>query len=214
LVRPGTLAGVELDHAVIAVADLAAAAREIEARCGLASVEGGRHPGWGTANRIVPLGDTYLELIAVVDEAEAAGSDVGRWVGTAGADLLRPLGWAVRTHTLDDVAVRLGLTALGGSRASPDGRVLRWRTAGIERAAAEPSLPFFIEWGPGTPFPGRVAGHPTSPLTIARLEVDGDAERLAEWLDGRALPIVVRPGAPSLASIVLSGPAGEVVLGG
>ena len=160
----------ELDHALIAVADLAAAAREIEARYGLASIEGGRHPGWGTANRIVPLGDTYLELVAVVDEGETAKSDFGRWVAGAGADLLRPLGWAVRTRTLDDVAGRLGLTTLEGSRASPDGRVLRWRTAGIERAAAEPSLPFFIEWGPGTQFPGRAGGRPTSPLTIARLE--------------------------------------------
>jgi hypothetical protein len=212
--NPGTLAGVELDHALIAVADLATAASEIEARYGLASIEGGCHPGWGTANRIVPLGDTYLELVAVVDEAEAVRSDFGRWVATAGADLLRPLGWAVRTRRLDEVAGRLGLTPVGGSRVSAGGRALRWRTAGIERAAAEPSLPFFIEWGLGTPFPGRAAGHPTSPLTIARLEVDGDAGRLAEWLDGRALPVVVRPGAPSLAGIVLSGPAGEVVLGG
>src|SRR5829696_3110347 len=45
-----------LDHGLIAVADLAAAAREIEARHGLASVEDGRQPDWGTAPRIVPLG--------------------------------------------------------------------------------------------------------------------------------------------------------------
>ena len=63
------------------MADLAAAAEEIEARHGLASIEGGRHPGWGTANRIVPLGEAYLELVAVVDEAEAAQSPFGRWVG-------------------------------------------------------------------------------------------------------------------------------------
>src|SRR5207253_9345067 len=61
---PGsTLVLVELDHVLIAVDDLAAAARELEARHGLASIRGGRHPGWGTANRIVPLGQTYLELV-------------------------------------------------------------------------------------------------------------------------------------------------------
>jgi hypothetical protein len=48
----------ELDHVLIAVADLAEAARKIEARHGLASINGGRHPDWGTANRIVPLGET------------------------------------------------------------------------------------------------------------------------------------------------------------
>jgi hypothetical protein len=40
-----TLDGVELDHVLVAVTDLAAAAREIDARFGLASVEGGRLPG-------------------------------------------------------------------------------------------------------------------------------------------------------------------------
>jgi len=40
------------------VADLRAAAQELEARHGLVAVEGGRHPGWGTANRIVPLGES------------------------------------------------------------------------------------------------------------------------------------------------------------
>ena len=57
----------ELDHVLIACTDLEAAAREVEARIGLASVEGGRHRDWGTANRIVPLGSSYLELVAVVD---------------------------------------------------------------------------------------------------------------------------------------------------
>ena len=60
---------IELDHVLIAVSDLEAAAREVERRHGLASVEGGRHQGLGTAKRIVPLGDTYLVLVAVVDEA-------------------------------------------------------------------------------------------------------------------------------------------------
>src|SRR5438093_12432628 len=112
-----TLVALELDHLVIAVADLATAGREIEARHGLASVEGGRHPGWGTANRIVPLGDAYLELVAVVDEAEAASSTFGRWVGRMrpATGLLRPFGWALRTPHLDAVAGRLGLTVASGS---------------------------------------------------------------------------------------------------
>ena len=87
----------ELDHVLIAVADLATAGREIEARYGLVSIEGGRHPGWGTANRIVPLGDAYLELVTVVDEAEAARSSFGSWVAEASPAFAKPLGWAVRT---------------------------------------------------------------------------------------------------------------------
>ena len=77
------------------MADLQAAAREIEARYGLTSVEGGRHPGWGTAKRIVPLGEIYLELVTVIDEAEAAQSPFGGSVADTHPALARPLGWAV-----------------------------------------------------------------------------------------------------------------------
>jgi Glyoxalase-like domain len=195
------------------VADLAEAAQEIEARYGLTSIEGGRHPGWGTANRIVPLGEAYLELVAVIDEVEAAQSPFGRWVAAAHSTLPRPLGWAVRTNELDDVARRLDLTVAAGSRVDRNGRLVRWRLAGVERAAAEPSLPFFIEWGRGTPLPGRVpASHRAGAVQIAKLRLDGEADRLATWLGAHSLPITVRPGPSAVAGIVLAGPAGEIVL--
>ena len=196
------------------VSDLAAAARELEARHGLASIEGGRHPGWGTANRIVPLGESYLELVAVVDESEAALSPFGRWVAGAHPELAQALGWAVRTHQLDGVARRLGLRVDAGSRAGEGGRLVRWRLAGIEQAAAEPSLPFFIEWEHGTSPPGRArVTHPAGAVRIARLRLDGDADRLADWLGGHRLPITVRPGAPAVAGVLLTGRTGEIVLG-
>jgi hypothetical protein len=161
----------------------------------------------------VPLGETYLELIAVVDEVEAASSVVGRWVAGVRPAVSRPLGWVVRARELDDVARRLGLSVGSGSRAMPDGTLLKWRSAGIEVAAVDSSLPFFIEWGEGTNFPGRVAvSHPVGQVEIARLILDGDAARLAEWLGDHGLPIVVRAGRPAIASIVLSGPEGEMAL--
>jgi 2-dehydropantoate 2-reductase len=119
---PQLSAAPELDHVLVAVSDLTAAAEEIEGRHGLPSIEGGRHRGWGTANRIVPLGDAYLELVAVVDETAAAKSTFGRWVLAAHPTLLRPLGWAVRTRDLDEVARRLGLRPEHGSRDSRRGR--------------------------------------------------------------------------------------------
>jgi len=195
------------------VADLATAAQEVEARYGLASVQGGRHAGWGTVNRIVPLGETYLELIAVADETEAARSSFGRWVAGARSRGGRPLGWAVRTHELDEIARRLGLEVGAGSRPSRDGRLLRWRLAGMEQAAAEPSLPFFIDWAPGSTFPGRIrVAHRSSDLKIAELQLRGDADRLADWLGAHRLPITVRPGTAAVAGITLAGAAGEIVL--
>jgi len=213
LAGASTLVALELDHVLIAVADLPTAARELEARHGLASIEGGRHPGWGTANRIVPLGEAYLELVTVLDEAEAAQSAFGSWVAAAHPTLARPLGWAVRTPHLDDVARRLDLTVAAGSRVARNGQLLRWRLAGVEQAAAEPSLPFFIEWGRGTRFPGRApAAHRAGAVELAALQLDGDTDRLAAWLGSHRLPITVRTGAPAVASIVLKAATGEIVL--
>jgi hypothetical protein len=85
--------------------------------------------------------------------------------------------------------------------------------AGIEEAAAEPSLPFFLEWGDGTPYPGRApVTHPAGEVAIARLELDGDAERLESWLGDASLPISVREGAPAIARVILSGASGEFTL--
>ncbi|HEY7149723.1 MAG TPA: VOC family protein [Gaiellaceae bacterium] len=190
----------ELDHVLIAVDDLQAASREIEQRHGLASVEGGRHQGLGTANRIVPLGSTYLELVAVADEAEAAASGFGGWV----AEGVRPrlLGWCLRTDDLDAVAAGLGLTTTAGSRARPDGTVLSWRMAGLERSADEPSLPFFIEWGPGTPYPGEALAQRA---TIDELRLQGGPERIAQWTRGADAPISVKDGNPAILGVVVDG---------
>ena len=199
---------------LIGVTDLAAAAREIQTRHGLASLEGGRHPDWGTANWIVPLGTSYLELIAVVDQAAAADSSVGRWVASGASGLGQPLGWAVRTGELDKVARRLGLTVRGGSRVTPSGEVLRWRSAGIEQAAANSSLPFFIEWAAGTRPPGTMAvDHPAAPVAISKLLLKGDPSHLAAWLGDHTLPIDVRAGSPAVAAVVLSAARREIVLG-
>lgn len=198
---------------MIAVVDLAAAAHEFEVDHGLASIEGGRHPGWGTANRIVPLGRSYLELVALVDEDEAAESDFGRWVASVGAGSgSRPFGWAVRTNDLHEVSQRLGLPIEGGSRVTPGGEVVRWRAAGLKQSAAEPSLPFFIEWAEGSVFPGRAVIHPAGAVEIARLDLRGDVDRLSRWLGRHQLPISVSEGQPAVERVVLEGSGSEIVV--
>ena len=199
----------ELDHVLFAVTDLEAAAREFDSRYGLSSVDGGRHRDWGTANRIVPLGSSYLELIAVVDAGVAAGSSFGRWVGDGATDSGRPIGWAVRTSGVDDVAGRLGLTVRSGSRVTPSGEELRWRSAGVDEAIAEPCLPFFIEWGEGVRLPGAESPRPA---TISRLVLQGSPDRLTSWLGDHALPIRVLDGPAEVAAVVLSTSTGDIVL--
>jgi hypothetical protein len=119
----------------------------------------------------------------------------------------------VSTDRLDDVARRLDLTVIPVSRTTPDGGLFRGRIAGLEQAAAEPSLPFFIERGEGAPFPGSApATHRSGSAQITRLELSGDAKRLAAWLGAHDLPITIRAGEPAVASIVLTGDAGEIVV--
>lgn len=198
------MSGLVVDHVLIAVPDLDAA-EAAAGRLGLPVGPGGRHPGWGTANRIVPLGGAYVELVAVVDAAEAASSPFGRWVAASPPG---PMGWAVRADDLERIARRLGLDLVPGTRAAPDGRPLRWRTAGVERVMAEPFLPFFIAWEAGTPFPGAGA----SGVEIELVELRGDAARLAEWVGEAALPAAIRPGPAAVERVVLRGPGGAIRL--
>jgi Glyoxalase-like domain len=204
----------ELDHVFLAVPDLAAAAHAIEQEHGLTAIDGGRHPGWGTANRIVPLGDAYLELISVVDATEAARSPFGRWVAASQSEQLRPLGWALRTQQLSEVATRLGLTIEAASRTGRDGGLVRWRLAGVDEAVAEPALPFFIEWAPGTRPPGRAhAVHAAGEVGIAGVRVTGDPNRISSWLGAHQVPIDIRPGESAFTAVILGAAiGGEIVL--
>jgi hypothetical protein len=205
------LRGIAVDHVLLATQDLTAASRALADQYGLRSCEGGRHPDWGTENRIVPVGDAYLELVAVVDEGVAERCSFGRWVASARPVVVQPIGWAVRTTSIDTIAERHGLIVIPGSRAAPSGHLLSWRLAGVERAAVEPLLPFFIEWGDETPHPSRALGEGSNgSVEIARLELTGDPHRLAQWLGDDGAPVVVDAGPPGLTMVVLSTPGGDI----
>jgi hypothetical protein len=201
-----------LDHVVYAVADLDEAAVRFREVFGLDSVAGGRHERWGTANRIVPLGDEYVELVAASDRDAAGASGFGSAVierADAGG------GWvtfAVATDDLDAIASRLGLEVTAGSRTKPDGTVVRWRGAGLDDSRRQPSMPFFLAWDvPGELHPGRArAGHGVRAQAIAWVEVGGDAERLRSWLGGEELPIRVTGSEPGIRRVAIATSDAEI----
>ncbi|HEY8438687.1 MAG TPA: VOC family protein [Candidatus Limnocylindrales bacterium] len=137
-----------IDHVVLATDDPDAAAAELERRLGLAAAGGGRHEALGTFNRLIWLGDAYLELIGVFDRDRAAAS----WLGPSVLEALTRGGglatWAIAVDDLDD-ALRwappdAGLVGpLDGERQRPDGRIVRWQLA--HPAALSPVAPFLIE---------------------------------------------------------------------
>src|SRR5512140_1596858 len=106
-----------IDHLVIAVADPDRAAADLERDLGLEASGGGRHAALGTFNRLVWLGDSYLELIGVFDRALAEGS----WIGAPTVRALDAGGglatWALASDALDrDVA---DLRSAGADLAEP-----------------------------------------------------------------------------------------------
>lgn len=139
-----------IDHVVIAVPVLDEATAALERGVGLRVAGGGSHPALGTANRIAWFGDSYAELVTVVDEAVARTS----WLGAATLAGLAAGGafvtWAIRTDGLDaDVrSARASGARFGdptaGERARPDGRTVRWRFA-LPGDLGPTELPFLIE---------------------------------------------------------------------
>ena len=203
----------EIDHVVIAVTDLEASAKDFDLRFGLTATEGGRHPSWGTANRIIPLGATFLELVTVVDGAQAAVSAFGRLILKAMTSSGRLCGWAVRTDGLERIAERLNLEVANGSRLRGDGSELRWRIAGIDRVATDLELPFFIEWASYMDQPSLApVAHRAGDVRLQEITLSGDADRLHVWLGTRDLPISVVPGHLGVVSITLASDQGGFVL--
>jgi hypothetical protein len=201
-----------IDHVVIGVADLDAAVLRFDDLYGLKAVEGGRHPGWGTANWLVPLGETYLELVTVVDRSVASSNVFGRWV-SAMLDGPPALGWAVRTGNLNSTASRLDLEVVEGSRHAPGGALLQWQLAGLAQAARDPALPFFIQWGPDTPLPGRtIVEHRAGTVELSGLRIEGDKQQIHTWTGTDSLPLDVSPGIRGLTHVILETPTDTIVI--
>lgn len=188
-----------IDHIVLCVDDLDQAGDEMEGRFGLVSVPGGRHSGHGTANRIVPLGSSYLELVAVLEPEEAAFSSFGRWVAARAAAGLQPHAVCLRTDELDSICERLGLTPAAMSRTKPDGRELRWRLAGLG-AMISRGVPFYIEWDIDPSDHPAKEGTPM--VTTVEATLRGNRELLARWTAGSE-GIFLEAGDPGVSSVTL-----------
>ena len=202
----------EVDHVLIAVANLDEAAQRFEEEYGLKSIPGGTHPGWGTANRIVPLGREYLELIGVEDPDEALGHPFGRWMLERVADGDHLLRCCLRPHNIDELAERIGQEPVPGSRETPGGESVHWRLAGLEAAMTE-NLPFFIEWSPESDHPGaKDVRHPSNAMGIAWVEIGGDPARLREWLGEDVAAVKLVGGAPGVRSVGVIAPDGDITL--
>ncbi|HEX2196584.1 MAG TPA: VOC family protein [Actinomycetota bacterium] len=210
----GTRPVLELDHVIVAVNDLAAAAARFERDYGLSSVEGGRHRGLGTGNRIVPLGSSYVELMAIVDEDEARDGALARWLRATTADGDRLGALCLRTDDADAVAQRLGSPVLEMGRLKPDGTELRWKLAGLEQTLADPRLPFFIQWfaSPAEQPGATPVEHASGARGIEWVEIACDEAVLRERIGDAAVDVRPVPGDGGLRRVGIATRDGTLVL--
>ncbi|GER86930.1 hypothetical protein KDW_10920 [Dictyobacter vulcani] len=135
-----------LDHIIIGVNNLTHADRLFAEHLGLISSGGGNHPSGGTANRIIVIGDTYLELIAVRAPEEAQQSMLTR--------LAKGDGYLNCVLASDDIVsdsramFERGVKIIGpnqGSLKSADGSVRNWQRTDVERPDLTQHYPFIIQ---------------------------------------------------------------------
>jgi hypothetical protein len=204
-----------IDHVILGVNDLQKGIAEFERRTGVKAVYGGAHPGRGTHNALVSLGEphylgSYLEILAP-NPQDGGNTD---WIGDLkGLTSLTPVGWAARGENLP--ALQQSLKGQGidteqvrpGARNRPDGTRLAWKTLNFP-PSAHALLPFFIEWDPATTHPST-----TSPvgcrLTGFTLQ-DPAPDALLKPLQAAGVQVAVREAKESGLRISLACPKGNV----
>jgi catechol 2,3-dioxygenase-like lactoylglutathione lyase family enzyme len=204
----------KLDHILLGCSDLDRGIAFVEQHLGVKAIFGGVHPGRGTQNALLSLGERhYLEIIAP-DPAQPDSKSARR---SQLEKLTEPrlVEWAAHPGDLRSFAKRLqqaGLAFEGptpGSRKRPDGRLLQWQTLTLKDDASG-LLPFFIEWSANSLHPSAdspAGGH------LVRLELaTPEADQLAKMLALLSLQVpVVKAEQPQLRAR-LAGPKGNLEL--
>jgi hypothetical protein len=199
-----------VDHVILAIDDLQKGIEELESRTGVRAEFGGAHPGRGTQNALISLGEHhYLEILAP-NPKEKGGEMTGE---LRKLTTLTPIGWAARANDLPstqrllrDHGAQTG-EIRPGARNRPDGTRLAWKTLDIT-SPASPLLPFFIEWDHATAHPSA-----TSPggCRLAGLFLeDPNPAPLRDALQAAGVGVEVREGKESRIHLSLACPKGTV----
>jgi hypothetical protein len=205
-----------VDHLLLGVSDLNRGVAEIEKMTGVKAVIGGSHPGVGTRNALISLGGKqYLEIIAPDPNQNAYNFHID--VRTFSAPRL--ITWAAMTTDINAAARRARAAShqvfgpRDGSRARPDGKLLKWKTLGVLNKFGlqnvEP-VPFFIEWAADSAHPSQ-----DSPkgCALQGFEIEHpDPESLIGALKGLGIQAEVKQGSNVKLTATLQTPRGGLEL--
>jgi len=201
-----------LDHIHLGCNDLDHGIELVEEATGVRPAIGGVHPGRGTRNALLSLGERrYLEIIA----PDPAQSEIVHYPQLRSMTDPRLIGWAVHPPDIAAIAKQLRENKVefkgpdDGSRKRPDGRVLTWKTVNLadDRHGL---LPFFIEWSADSIHPSKDA-----PVGC-RLEdfeiLSADPDELSTTFKRIGLDLPVQRSDRARLRALISGPKGDLGL--
>lgn len=204
----------KVDHLVYATPDLAAGVAQIERLLGVKAVPGGQHPGAGTRNALIGLGDNiYLEIIG--PDPDQPKPNRPRRFGIDDLQKARLVTWAAKGTNLKAMVenakthgVDLGQVQ-AGSRRRPDGVLLSWQLTVSSLLIEGGIVPFFIDWGE--------TQHPSSSLPKGCKLVALRAEhpqpgRVKTELSALRLNVPVSAGSAPVLIATIRTPNGDVEL--
>ncbi len=189
----------QVDHFMWGAPNLDEGIREAQRLFGVKAALGGSHPGLGTRNALLSLGEAvYLEIIAPDPEQRLEGT-FGERLGTLESCAL--ITWAVGSADLGVVSRELaerGFACRGPvrtRRATPEGNLLEWDLLFPDASGYAGTFPFFIDWL-NCPHP---AVHNPSAGAFRGLNITlPQAVELAATLTSLGLEVAVQEGAPSI----------------
>ena len=204
----------DVDHIIWAVSDLDKGIATIEEKTGVRAIIGGVHPGRGTRNALISLGDRhYLEILSTDPDQQDVKDERTDFVKSLAQPQI--MGWAAGTRNIADVEKGIREAKLemvgpnAGSRKKPDGTMLKWTTIAVGGHDGT-VVPFVIEWGKDTVHPSE-----DSPkgCTLRELQLahpnPGDVN---PFLEAMGLSIRATEGSEPKITAILDSPKGRVVL--
>lgn len=202
----------QIDHLLYGVRNLQEGMDYIHKLTGVKPVIGGSHPGLGTHNALMGLGNNiYFEIIAPDPEQEVERT----WMDLNQLEKPKLFRWAATTQDVTAVKKKglVGGIDIGavksGSRYKPDGSLLEWTLSDPNVNLADGLIPFFIDWGEkGNPTPQLPAG-----CTLQSFKaIHPQPQKVDRLLNALGLQLEVDQGPEILLTAEIMTPKGRIHL--
>ncbi len=203
-----------LDHIVYAVPDLDHAVAELERATGVRAAAGGSHPGFGTRNALLGLGERrYLEVIGPDPAQQPSGGPLPFGIEAISSPRIATwAAWAGDLESRVEEARQRGYdpgAVLELEREAPDGTRYHWRLTFSVETEGDGLVPFLIDWG--------ASAHPTdsAPTGCRLAHFHGEHPRpepIRNQLAALGVELEVRSGQSPALIAELNTPNGRVSL--